>query len=75
MAGGVMRGAIVRHECGRLIIYGQRCVCDPVEASTCDCTANGNDEIEGVGCREHRRKAWGRIFNWSRDRAQGLDHS
>lgn len=69
MAGGFVNGVIVRHKCGRLIFDGQRCICDPVKPFVCDCTADGNDEHEGVGCRIQRRKAWGRIFNWSRDQA------
>ncbi len=63
-------GSIIRHDCVRLIIYGQRCACSPVEPFFCDCSASGNHEFEGAGCRAHRRRVWNHVVNWARDRAQ-----
>lgn len=55
-------GTITRHECGRLIIRGQRCVCDPVTPYRCDCTSSGNNEHTGDYCRSKRREAWARAI-------------
>jgi hypothetical protein len=59
-------GRIVRHECGRLLIYGQRCVCDPIAPYTCDCTSSDNYEYQGDHCRQMRREAWSRAVNVAR---------
>ena len=54
-------GTITRHECGRLIILGQRCVCDPIPERECDCRTDGNRQVLGPTCRERIDRAWGAV--------------
>ena len=55
-------GSIVRHDCGRLVIYGQRCVCSPARYLDCDCKNDGNRELRGGNCALRDREAWRRAI-------------
>ena len=49
---------IVRHDCGRLIIDGQRCVCVATPLRECDCTFDGNTQNIGPFCRAEIHRVW-----------------
>jgi hypothetical protein len=51
-------GTIMRHDCGRLLIQGQRCECDPIPERDCDCTFDGNRQIIGPFCNSEIRRVW-----------------
>lgn len=55
-----MSGGTFAHcpDCGRLNIYGARCVCRTPEPAECDCTHNGNRFVVGPKCLQRMRDAW-----------------
>lgn len=59
-------GSIVRHDCGRLIIWGQTCECEDVIRLSCDCTSDGNTEHTGPTCAYRERAAWKRTMRVTR---------